>query len=428
MALAVAPYRAFLSRAPAWILPGAALDFDFQNSRYFQQGIGNSINALITTSRASTGYADDTPGNWTSFANNVARITNKGLLVEEARTNSIRNNSMQDAVAGTPGTLPTNWVYITAGGLTSTIVAVGTANGVDYIDLKWAGTTTTTATRLATDAATQIAAVVGQAWAPSLFYALVGGSLTNISSIGNEFIVRNAGGTILSVVGNLFTPTATLQRNTPNATTIADATAAFVQQDIRLNHSIGVAVDITLRIGWPQLELGAFATSPIRTTSAAVTRAADVVTVTSPPVFGSAYTLFGKGAPNAPVGYGSNQTILQIDDGSNDNRSRIRRGSQATSLVQGIVVANTVATAITGLQWNALLSQKVTLAKSNGNQGFAVNGTLIGTAAGDVPVGQIFVRIGAELTGTYWSGYIERIALWPTTRLPNADLERITTL
>jgi hypothetical protein len=39
------------------------------------------------------------------------------------------------------------------------------------------------------------------------------------------------------------------------------------------------AVDATFRIGWPQLELGAFASSPIRTTSAAVTRATDDITL-----------------------------------------------------------------------------------------------------------------------------------------------------
>jgi hypothetical protein len=73
---------------------------------------------------------------WWSFASNLPRITNQGLLVEEARTNSIRNNSMQGAVAGTPGTLPTNWSESRAAGLTQTVVGTGTQNGIDYIDIR----------------------------------------------------------------------------------------------------------------------------------------------------------------------------------------------------------------------------------------------------------------------------------------------------
>lgn len=48
-----------------------------------------------------------------------------GLLVEPQRTNSIRNNSMQGAVAGTPGTPPTNWTMGTANGISREILGLG---------------------------------------------------------------------------------------------------------------------------------------------------------------------------------------------------------------------------------------------------------------------------------------------------------------
>jgi hypothetical protein len=79
-------------------------------------------------------------------------------------------------------------------------------------------------------------------------------------------------------------------------------------------------VDFTLRIGWPQLEQSTAGapSSPIRTTSAAVTRAADVVTA---PVAGisTAATLFAQGTPLTPLSNASNQVLAGLSDGTNNN-------------------------------------------------------------------------------------------------------------
>jgi hypothetical protein len=65
-----------------------------------------------------------------------------GLLVETSATNSIRNNSMQGAVVGSPGTLPTNWNRNTAG-ISSSIVGIGIEAGIDYVDIRFSGTSVT---------------------------------------------------------------------------------------------------------------------------------------------------------------------------------------------------------------------------------------------------------------------------------------------
>jgi len=62
------------------------------------------------------------------------------LLLEPQRTNSIRNSTMVGAVAGNPGTLPTNWNVSGAVGLTRTIVGVGTELGLQYVDFRFNGT------------------------------------------------------------------------------------------------------------------------------------------------------------------------------------------------------------------------------------------------------------------------------------------------
>ena len=161
----------FCSSSSQWVFPGATLDLDFANNRYF--GVANGINSL-TVSRASSGYAEALDGTWVNFGNNIARRTDRGLLVEESRTNSIRNNSMQGAVAGSPGTLPTNWGVPSLAGLTETVVAVGAVNGIDYIDLRYQGTTTGTILFRYFESTLQIAASVGQTFTYSSFLAMAG--------------------------------------------------------------------------------------------------------------------------------------------------------------------------------------------------------------------------------------------------------------
>ena len=54
----------------------------------------------------------------------------RGILVEISITNRVRNNTMAGVAAGTPGTLPTNWITFTGvTGLTREIVGTGTSPG-----------------------------------------------------------------------------------------------------------------------------------------------------------------------------------------------------------------------------------------------------------------------------------------------------------
>jgi hypothetical protein len=258
----------------------------------------NALDPRITFTRASGATYFNSAGILSTAANNEARfdydpvtLAARGLLIEEQRTNSIRNNTMQGAVAGTPGTLPTNWT-VTSGsgnGITRTIVGVGTESGIEYIDIQYAGTAIASGNLSITSALNnQIAAAQNQVWTFSFYAKLVAGSFANTTARTlylNSYTATggfDANATAISTNFPAGGPT-NAALNTQryfNTGTLSSAITTFVNAGFFLTYSAGAAVDFTLRIGLPQLELGAFATSVIPTTTTALTRAADVATMT----------------------------------------------------------------------------------------------------------------------------------------------------
>ncbi len=410
---------------------GATLDMSFAQSRYL-----GATPTELTVTRASTAYADSSEGIWSSFGNNVARITNKGLLVEETRTNSIRNNSMQGATAGvlgSGGALPTNWSHTggSTAGLTCTIVGTGAENGVEYIDIRYNGTTSATFFVPFFESSATNAASAAQVWTTSAFVKLVSGSLTNVTNFQLEGV--SIGGT---TTGSLvFNPTASLVRYSAACTMGASTTN--VRPQIIITVTNAAAVDFTIRIGWPQLELGAFATSPIRTTSAAVTRAADAVSLQST-AFSSWYTnanagtLFVEFVMNLRAS-GVVKYVATISDNTANNRVTIF--VQTDGLAHGYRVSNAGTTTFnanggataadglvirTAMAWDAATSANA-----------ASFGTLIGaddaTITAPVSPNRMYLGTSESGSGSYLNGYIRRLAYFPS-RLANAELQSLSTV
>lgn len=273
---------------------------------------GNSFPAVSVT-RATTGNVQTLAGAWSSVAANTLRRSDRGALVEPGTTNSIRNNSMQGAVAGAPGTAPTNWTVSIVNGLTREVIGVGVEDGIDYIDLRISGTATATTTQsILMETTTEIAAVQGQAWAGSAFVKLTAGSTANVAQFSLRFTERSSGGTALATGIANFTPAVGgalgLQRKA-GAYTMANASTAFVQPSVAFSPTIG-AVDFTLRIGWPQWEQVASATSPLRTTTAAVARSADAATLTVPAGYFQAFYTFDDDTTQSVAVSPGSHTIL----------------------------------------------------------------------------------------------------------------------
>lgn len=200
-------------------------------------------------------------------------------LTSGSRTNSIRNNTMQGAAAGTPGTLPTNWVLGTVAGLSTQVVGIGTESAINYIDFRIFGTSNNTVLALFTDGSGIAAAATGQIWFPSAFIKAAPSS-AGTGSVTITYVIReytSGGGTVQddptsAVTVNSSASALGQSRQGPTGITLSGgATTAFVSQRFAFTFSNSATIDQTYRIGWPQLEMGSFASTPIPTAGSAVT-------------------------------------------------------------------------------------------------------------------------------------------------------------
>jgi hypothetical protein len=386
--------------------------------------------------RSTTATYFDQDGILQTAAANQGRITFdpatldcQGLLIEEQRTNSIRNNTMQGAVAGTPGTAPTNWLVDTTGGVfTRTISGPSTESGITYIDIQVQASAGGTFV-IRPEPGTQVAASVGQVWANTAYVKLAAGSLTN-AACSIRIRENDSGGSILSEGTVNFTPTsAGLATQRVSITrTLASATVAFIQPRIEIIFS--GAGDLTLRIGLPQLEQGAFATSVIPTTTTALTRNADVASMTGTN-FSSWYnasegTLFTSAAGVANVS-GATRRYAEINDSG--SLERIIVGYSGTTSTRLLVqdggatqadIAVTTPSVENVIKMAAVYKTNDFQQASNGNLGLA-------DTSGTLPtVDRMFIGSADGLTAnTFLNGTIQRIAYYPV-RVTDAQLQALT--
>jgi hypothetical protein len=411
--------------------PTPSLDFQF---------LSGSLSPQITFTRASTATFFNSSGTLTSASNDVARfdfnpstLAAQGLLIEESRTNSIRNNTMQDAVAGTPGTAPTNWLLPTpSNGLSRQIVGAGTENGINYVDIKYSGTTSAPSlTALYWETTTGVAASSGQTWTNSVYVAVVGGSTANITAVVVGMDENNSGGSFLVGGSTTFTPSsgALAGKRYSHTRTLNNASTAFVWPYVFFSYASGAAIDITLRIGLPQLEQGAFATSVIPTTTTALTRSQDraVVNTLAPWYNSVAGTIYAEFALTQPVS-GGNQFLARVSDNSYNN--------SIVDNVNGTGFATTATSSggvFDGLASTAIAVSANTVAKFAG--AYAANdlaackdgGTVVTDNTATISSGMTRFDLGSDHAGlnNVKAGYLRRITYYPR-RLANAELQAIT--
>ena len=422
------------TRNPLWKNARAvpSLDLRFADNKTLSDAVGGG--SLVTFTRASTATFVGSDGLLKTAAVDAPRFDHNpttgeslGLLVEEARTNSIRNNTMVGAVAGTPGTLPTNWTLVGVAGLSSSVIGTGTENGIAYIDVQVNGTpTTSTFANILFD--TSIAASSGQIWTSSIYVKLAAGSLTN-TSIVKEIREVTAVGTFLANSTLTVTPTSAAL-NTQRASltrTLNNALTTNVRPIVSFQTTNGAAIDITLRIGLPQLEQGAFATSVIPTTTATVTRAADVASITGSN-FSSWYnqtegTVFANAT--AAVAASILPCYASIDNGTTSERLQLRRVTNGTSPSYRVVAGGQSIDSATKTIGSPTGFNSHVLAYASSNYEGACNGTLEGLISIVNRPTATQLQIGNGAGSAAINGTIKRLVYWGQ-RLPNNVLQAIT--
>jgi hypothetical protein len=335
---------------------------------------------------------------------------------------------MVGAVAGTPGTNPTGWVYATAqsNGLTLSIAGTGIENGINYIDYRFNGTTVASPNACAIGIVNATAAT-GQTWTASMYWKLAGGSATGVTSWQLGIIENTAAGTF--VTGAFYSQTAPTsaalitQRPAATRTLSGGATVGLATYPLNIAVSGNTAVDFTIRIGLPQLEQGAFATSVIATSTATATRAADVASITGTN-FSSWYNQT-EGTVHCQGVSPSAGNFFSIDDASVNNR--------ITSFFDNATTPRFFVSASGSTSCNitsSTISAGALFAQANAYKinDFAIstNGGAVSTdTTGNIPTtNRMVLGVNVAAAG-YINGTIKRLTYYPV-RLPNATLQAIT--
>lgn len=432
-----------------WLFWGAQLEATSAPSSYIPT-------PATFTGRTSSGTYYNSAGVLTTAASGVARTTYinvggqwvlGGLLLEQAATNTVRNSTATGATAGvlgSGGVQPTNWSIFSANGLDTEVIGTGTSSGIAYVDLKISGTSTGAFYVMAFETA---AATVtdAQTITTSCFVSLVGGSLSNIATVSLQNRFTGAGGSPSVAI----TPDATLRRYSVTSTGVTGTTGAYAAWG--LTFATGAAINVTLRFGLPQQELGGAPTSPILTTGAAtVTRGVD--SSTSPSVSRSADTVTNPTAtraadvanvPVASFGFNATEGVLAAEfsrpstpatgfpgfgltAAAGNSQNAISFFISAANNIYALVRAGNVA------RYNPLLANiapgatavRVAMAYKVGDYRAAINGTLAATGADalDLPtISQL------RLTGldAQFTGYLRSVRYWPA-RLADADVQAAT--
>ena len=349
------------------------------------------------------------------FDHNPTTGESLGLLVEEARTN---------LVTWSQDFSQTDWTKAS-----STIVATAVASpiqGVNYQKIEATSANTTVGiTSAAVTAATQQRAVS--------FFAQ---SLGNISRM--LVVVQGADARInINLVDGTFTTNATATGSTVSVSgqrfsvstptlTLATGVRFFLKRtgETDTSTTTTIAIGEGLYLTGAQMEAGAFATSYIPTTTATVTRAADVVSITGTN-FSSWYnqtegTVFANGSTSWAAG-----NFVGSSDNTNNNRIFIGIASGPVSRLLITTSGSSVAAITVPYALNTLLRGAGGY-KENSSQ-FAANGVL-GTEDTNCTIPTVNkLSIGSNTTSSdfFLNGTIQRLTYWPV-RLGDNVLQQIT--
>lgn len=370
---------------------------------------------------------------WQLFSADQPRylLPDRWLEIEGQRRNDIRNPRCEGAVAGTPGTNPTNWFLAGAGGVNFNIVGSGVETGIPYVDIRLSGTSTTGVAPLLRADQTYPTAAQNEVWTHSAFVRLVAGSLAGITQLSmfvTEWTAANVFVTQGSTSFTAITGGALSGGRISHTRTLTGATTGRAGSQMGWTPQIGVAIDATFRIGAPQLELGAFASTPILPPAGApavATRGADLVTAPlanlNIAAGGPATVLVRARMPVAFGTSGVEHTLVQVDDGTENNRFALLNTSGTNVSVQRVLAGAASSASLGNMTPGTAFRAGFTI--SGGRMAGSLDGATVIAVTGGPTTGLTTIRIGANVTGGLaLFGTMGLLRLLPTA-LSDGDLQ-----
>jgi hypothetical protein len=359
---------------------GATDAWDFVDNSYTRAGVVTT-NPGLTVTRASEGYAQREDGIWVNFASGALRRTDKGMLVEGARTNRALHSRdlTQAAWAATNVTVARNQV------------------GIDGL----------------ANSACSLTATAGNG---TVLQAVTDGSKARYFSV---WIKRITGtGTVEVTLDN---------GSTWTAVTVTSAYTRVGATQTLANPTVGVRLVTdtdAVAVDFAQLEDAAYPSSPIATAGSSATRAADVVTasVTSVASPLTGFAEFAYAGAASDLSNQNNRNHLQIGpDGT--NRLLFYNVGFAGGNGQFVQVSNATQSNITLNGPVAVdVVQKVASVAATDDFRFAANGVLGSADTSGTGLSALTsLRFGQDMFG-----YLRRAAVIPSA-LTDAQLQGITT-
>jgi len=403
-----------LSTQEANMLAGRfGIDLDFTTNAYAVNGSRASTVATIpniTVTRASAGYAETIEGTLTAFSSGEARRTNKGLLIEEARTNlCLQSQTFQTAWSAVLTTVAADQTTAPDGTMTADKLTPTVMLNQHRIDQ-----TTSIPAAPHTFSVYVKAAGYGFVWlrigSVGAVFNLSTGAATTVSGGATAYSVQAANGWWRCVVSCTTLGSDTVRINVSEGPTAADFSG---------DGTSGIFV-------WgAQLEAASTASSYIVTTSASATRAADVISVGGLAVAAPLTLVTGFEAAQATSG---TKYIAQLDAGTQNNV--LLNYLSGTMARRAYVTASGVAQADVNAGVNVAVGAQWTMAGlfQTNNVNAAASGTLgAADTSATMPTGLVNLRLGSTSVGAAQAnGYIRRVVVYPRA-LTNAELQAVTT-
>jgi hypothetical protein len=194
----------------------------------------------------------------------------------QLRTNLVPSTEVASAVVGvigSGGAVPTIWSAGAPSGITKTLVDRRTdRDGFPTCDVRFNGTVGgggfCQVFMVSNDDSVAMPITAGATYSYSFYYALVGGSLTNLGDCGLQADWQTGGNVLVDGVNHelIPAPSSTFTRGTlPNTVTPATSARVDLQFVTDVSGSVGLAIDFTIRLGAAQIETGASVTAFNRT-------------------------------------------------------------------------------------------------------------------------------------------------------------------